>query len=81
MSNQTRIRRRKLDESHHKALAQGKLITADFIFWLVIPCLPINSAARRQQDGAVKAYRSDQTATTLIKKQLAELKTAISAAF
>ena len=100
MSDRTRDRLRKAVEGHRETLAEAKSIMTDLILTELTVGLQFaelarnsfltksNSAARRQQGGAVRAYQavekflprsaptSEQRA--MIEKQLAELKTAIS---
>jgi hypothetical protein len=100
MKDQTRDRLREAAEHHHKTLAEAKSIMTDLILTELEIGLQFaelardsfltksNSAARRQQDGAVRAYQAvekflPRSAPTneqrrLINKQLAELKAAIS---
>jgi hypothetical protein len=100
MSDRTRDRLRKAVEHHRETLAEAKSIMTDLILTELKVGLQFaefasdsfltksNSAARRQQDCAVRAYQavekflpqsaptSDQRA--LIEKQLGELKTTIA---
>jgi hypothetical protein len=100
MSDRTRDRLREAVERHRETLAEAKSIMTDLILTELTVGLQFaelargsfltksNSAARRQQDCALRAYRaverflprsaptSEQRA--MIEKQLAELRTVIS---
>ena len=100
MSDRTRDRLRKAVEGHRETLAEAKSIMTDLILTELTVGLQFaelarnsfltksNSAARRQQDCALRAYQAvekflPQSAPTseqraMIEKQLADLKTAIS---
>jgi hypothetical protein len=100
MKDRTRDRLREAAKRHHKTLAEAKSIMTDLIVTELKVGLQFaelahdsfltksNSAGRRQQDFAIRAYQAVEKflprcaptgeQRTLIEKQLVELKAAIS---